>query len=519
MKKSLTILVSSTAAIALGIILTFAFAPYEVFPLAVLAPAGLLALWLNASSSPKYAFWLGFLFGLGLFGAGVYWVFTSIHVFGDVPVPFAVVITIGMIAFLSLYPAGVGYIITRYFPHNPSGKLIYAFPAIWVLSECFRGWLFSGFPWLFLGYSQTNSPLKGYAPILGVYSVSLAVVLSSALIVNAVRHYKHNAFRSLYLNLLTLIIIWIVGGVTSFIPWTKPNGEPISVALVQGNIPQTIKWSPEHLQLSIDRYVELTQPLWGKYDIIIWPESAIPIPLQNIETLINELDAKAKSSGSTLILGIPSRAPDDSGYFNAVMTLGKKNMAYSKRQLVPFGEYIPFRKYFSNTLHLLNIPMPEMVSGLYTQEPLVVGDTRILASICYEIAFPELTRSPDKSINMLLVITNDAWFGNSSAEPQHLQMAAMRALEFHKPVLFASNDGITAIINPDGRIETAVPQRQAIVLTSKVQPMYGLTPWLNNGPAPILFIMICLIYVGVKSNKKFAITKTNNEIATPAEPL
>jgi apolipoprotein N-acyltransferase len=322
----------------------------------------------------------------------------------------------------------------------------------------------------------------------------------------------------MYLNLFAFTVIWILGGLTSFIPWTKTTGNPISVALVQGNIPQTIKWSPEHLQLSLDRYVELTQPLWGKYDIIIWPESALPIPLHYIEPFIEELNEKAKKSGSTLILGLPVRTPDESGYFNSVITLGKNNMAYSKRQLVPFGEYIPFRRYLSNTFHLLNIPMPEMVSGLYNQQPLVIGDTRILASICYEIAFPELTRSPDKTINMLLVITNDAWFGDSSAEPQHLQMAAMRALEFRKPVLFASNDGITAIISPDGRIETAIPQRQANVLTSKVQPMYGLTPWLVNGPAPILFILICFIYAGVQSNKKF-MAQINNQIATPAKPI
>lgn len=513
MKKSLTFLQNPVIAATLGILLTFAFAPYQLFPLAVLAPAGLLALWLRASSSPTKAFILGYCFGLGLFGAGVYWVFTSIHVFGGVSAPFAVFITLGMIAFLSLYPAMVGYLLTRYFPNDRTTKLLYAFPALWVVSEWVRGWLFTGFPWLFLGYSQTNSPLKGYAPLLSVYAVSLAIVLSSALIVKATLHYREKAFRDTGLSLIALITIWVFGGLLSYIPWTKNQGKPISVALVQGNIPLDIKWSPEHLQTSIDRYNDLTNPLWGKYNIIIWPESAIPVPLQDTESLINELDEKAKSSNSTLIMGIPIRTSDQTGFYNSLITLGKNQSVYSKRQLVPFGEYTPFSRFFSSAFQFFNIPIFEMISGNPSQASFVVGDTKtnILPSICYEIAFPELTRSTDKSINMLLVVTNDAWFGNSNAEPQHIQMAAMRAIEFQKPLLFVSNDGITAIINADGQVQSSLPQRQTAVLTGNIQPMYGITPWLYNGMEPLFFILFCMIFLSMRANKK-SINKTNTTI-------
>ncbi|VVC76232.1 Apolipoprotein N-acyltransferase [Aquicella siphonis] len=502
MNKPLAILQDSIMAILLGVALTFAFAPYEVFPLAVIAPAGLLAIWLRTSASLSRTFWAGFCFGLGMFGAGVYWVFTSIHVFGGVPAPFAVIITIGMIAILALFPAAVGYFTNRYFPLNHTAKLIYAFPAIWVLSEWVRSWLFTGFPWLFLGYSQTSSPLRGYAPVLSVYFVSLTVLLSSGLIVNAVIQYKKKQFKPLYLNLLALALIWILGGLLSLIPWTKPQGEPLSVAMVQGNIPQSIKWSPEHLQLSFDRYSELTGPLWGKYNLIIWPEAAVPLPLQSAEPFIDSMDQKARDSHSTLLLGIPIRAEDGSGYFNAIVTLGKNKQVYLKRHLVPFGEYTPLSKFFANALQFMNIPMSDMLPGKFLQPPLTAGDTKILASICYEIAFPQLTRSRDKSIGMLLVATNDAWFGESNAEPQHLQMAAMRAIEFGKPVLFVSNDGITAIINPDGRVETAAPQRQTAVLTGSVQPMYGITPWLKNGMDPMLFLLVCMIYAAVRAKRR-----------------
>jgi apolipoprotein N-acyltransferase len=497
----------------LGVLMPFAFAPYEIFPFAILVLAFLLNLWLQTPSLKK-SFWLGYVFGLGMFGTGVYWVFTSIHLFGEVPAPFAALITLGMVGILALFPATVGYVLNRYFPLNTTAKCIYAFPAIWVLSEWVRSWFLSGFPWLFVGYSQTNSPLKGYAPVLSVYLVSLFVAMSSGLIVNAVMRYKQKNYRSLYTSLLALSLIWISGSLLSLIPWTRSEGEPISVALVQGNVPQTIKWSPEYLQLSIDRYVQLTKPLWGKADIIIWPESAIPATVQDEEALINALDQKAKENNTTLILGIPIQT-DENQYYNAVVTLGSEKQVYLKRHLVPFGEYTPFSKILSHALNFMNIPIPDMIPGKRVQTPLTVGKTKILASICYEIAFPDLIRSKDKSINMLLVVTNDAWFGKSAAEPQHLQMAAMRALEFGKPVLFVSNDGITAVINPDGTTQIAAPQREAIVLKSVVQPRYGITPWLYNGMTPLLIILISFLFVAVRANK---MAITTQEQKNPNNP-
>lgn len=504
MKKSLKTLLDSGIAALLGIMLTFAFAPYEVFPLAVIAPAGLLALWLRHSTSLRQSFWLGFCFGLGFFGSGVYWVFTSIHVFGGVPTSLAVLITAGLIAFIALYPAGVGYCLNRFFPDAHPTKLLCAFPAIWVLSEWFRGWLFTGFPWLFIGYSQTNSPLKGYAPILSVYLISFALTVSSGLLVNAVIQYRKKAYLNLYKNCFALMLIWVVGSLLTLIPWTVPSGKPISVALVQGNIPQSIKWSPEHLQLSLNRYVEMTDPLWGKYQLIIWPEASVPVPLQNAADFIQSLDDKAVATHTALFLGIPVHTPDDKGYYNSIITLGANKTAYSKRHLVPFGEYIPLTNLLSRALEFMDIPMSDMVPGQLTQSPLIAENTLILPSICYEIAFPQLTRDTNKNIGMLLVVTNDAWFGDSTAEPQHLQMAAMRAIEFGRPLLFVSNDGITAIINPDGTIEKAAPQREITVLTGSVQPMKGITPWLTNGADPILLLAIVLLLVARRAKKNIS---------------
>ena len=483
-----------------GILLTFAFAPFAFFPLAILTPA--LLLFFLHDVSAKRAFWLGYLFGLGLYGVGVYWVFISIHSFGDLPNWLAGIITAGMIAILACFPALTCYLTNRYFPRTNRAKILLAFPAIWVFSEWIRSWILTGFAWLFIGYSQTNSPLRGYAPLLSVYAVSLAALISSACLVSAIIKYKEKKIRSSVYYLLSLLIIWIIGGLLTLIPWTQPIGKPIAVSLIQGNVPQTIKWDPEHVNVSLQRYQQLTESTWGKDKLIIWPESAVPLPLIDARDFLNALDIQAEKNDSHLILGVPIETPTHEGYYNALITLGKEKQVYLKRRLVPFGEYTPLQKFLSSSFNFMNIPMSNLVAGNYFQQPFFLNNTKIQASICYEITFPEMIKTSDKELGLLLTVTNDAWFGESSAQAQHLQMAAMRAIELGRPVLFASNDGITAIINPNGTIAKAAPQRTTYVLNGMVQPMYGLTPWMRNGLDPMLAILIVSIIAAVRLNKK-----------------
>lgn len=482
-------------AILLGMMLVLAFAPYDIYPLAVIVPALFIALLFNASA--KRSLYLGFLFGAGFNGAGVYWIYISVHYFGGVSIPLATIITAGMIAILASYPAVVFYLANRFFPTNDTPKLVAVIPSIWVLSEWVRSWLFTGFPWLIVGYSQTNTPLKGYAPILSVYGVSLAVFVTSGLLLNAILKLKQKSYRSAYINILSMISIWCLGALLALIPWTSPNGEPKNVSLIQGNIPQAIKWSPEHLQLSFDRYRELTDPLWGKTDLIIWPEAAIPLPVQEAEPYLEVMDQKAKSTHTHLILGIPWSA--NKGYYNAVISLGDNKNRYLKRHLVPFGEYIPFENIFAQMLNFMQIPVSELVPGNYKQRPFVIDHMKILTSICFEIAFPELIHFDDETVGMLLTVTNDAWFGKSSAQAQHLQMAMMRALELRRPVLMIGNDGITAIIDAFGRVDAMAPSYQASVLTGKVQPTIGKTPWMRFAMDPVLFICILMLSFGIRA--------------------
>ena len=500
------------AAVLLGALLTLSFAPFGIYPLAVIAPAGLLVLWLQAT--PKSAFWLGFLFGVGLFSSGAYWLYTAIHDFGYVDHYLTIIIMAGFVSILSTYPALVGYLCARFFPLTQPTNLLCAFPALWISAEWLRGWLFSGFPWLFLGYSQTNSPLKGYAPILSVYGVSLAIAFTSALFVNAWRKYQQKDYRALYISLFVIAAIWISGALLNLISWTTPTSKPISVSLIQGNIPQSIKWSPEHLDLSLNRYTSMTKPLLKKNQLIIWPEAAVPISLQNASDFIDALDSKANAAGSSIILGIPAKALEGDGYYNAIVTLGKTRNIYLKRRLVPFGEYTPFQHYVARFFDFMNVPMSTMVSGNYQQPPLMIDNVKILPSICFEITVPELMRSNDSSIGALLTLTNDAWFGNSTEQALHLQMAQMRALEFKRPLIFSSNDGISAFIGADGRIESTAPAHTVAILNGNIQPRNGLTPWLYLGGDPMTAIVLFLLFRAIRTEirrRYSSKTNTSNE--------
>lgn len=483
------------SAFFLGGVLTFAFAPYSLFPLAILSILGLLFLW--QSATPRQAFWLGFCFGMGLFGLGIYWIITAIYVIGEVPLWLSLIITLGLMAIMSLFPALCGFLLKRFFSKPIAVTVILAFPALWTLLEWFRSFAYTGFPWLFLGYSQTYlSPLRGYATIFSVYGVTYAVCLTAAMLFLIRLYLKDKKYNYAATFFLAILALWIVGYFLTLKQWTKPIAQPIQVALVQGNIPQVIKWSPEHLQLSLKTYVDLTKPLWGNYELIIWPETAIPVPLQKVEEFVNSLDDQARASGSLLITGIPiEKEEGEDGFYNAIVTLGKERKVYLKRHLIPFGESTPYLPFLELAFNFMQIPMSNLFPGRMDQRPLLFENIKILGSICYEITFPELSRTTDETIGLLLTVTNDGWYGRSNAQAQHLEMAAMRSIEMQRPLIFASNDGISAIIGPDGVIEKRAPAYQAYVLKGSVQPLNGLTPWMKYGADCILSIICCSLYM------------------------
>lgn len=481
-------------ALIAGAILPLAFAPFSLYPVAFISFALLLFCWLE--TSPKRSFLLGALFGISYFGIGVSWIFVSLHIYGGASIFFAGLATVLFVLLFTLYPAIQGYVLNRFFSKNNLAKYLLVFPASWVLLEWIRSWLFSGFPWLLVGYSQTNSLLRGWAPLFGVYGISLITLIISACLFG-IFYFRKLATRIL---LIGIIFIFFCGGlVLTKIHWTKPIGKPIKISLVQGNIPQELKWRPEEIQAILKTYIDLTAAHWDS-DIIVWPECAIIIPNINAKDFLQQLNQIAKSKNAALISGIPIY--QNFQYYNGAVALGKGSGVYLKHHLVPFGEYIPLRSFFEIFRSFVQIPMSDFGSGSAKQPNLIAQNVPIAPYICYEIIFPIQVANDLPQAQLLLLITDDSWFGDSFAPAQHLQMGQMRALETGRYLLFSSNSGITAFINAQGHIQSKAPSFEKYVLTDNAQPMQGSTPfvWWKNYPV-YLIILLFLIFGWYKTKK------------------
>lgn len=474
-----------------GALAPLAFAPLSLFPLAVLGPALLFALWLR--SSPSRAAWRGWLFGLGMFGVGVSWVQVSIYNYGGVGLPTALAITGLLVAILAAYPAAMGYLVGRLYPSTGAIKAVLVLPAAWVLFEWLRGWLFTGFPWLSLGYSQTDTWLAGLAPIVGVYGVSWATVLSAGLLLQAARA---GSGRRRVLLVLVLAAVWAAGWALGRLEWTQPHGHPLKVSLVQGDVEQGIKWLPGERLATLERYARMTAEHWGS-DVVIWPETAIPMFYHQVpREFLAQLLEQARAHGTDLLVGAPVLNPATSSYYNSLLKLGDPAGVYHKHHLVPFTEYLPLKQWLGGAVDLLDVPMSDFSPGAAAQPPLKVGGVPVGASICYEIAFGEEIIRALPAASLLVNVSNDAWFGRSLAPYQHLQIARMRTLETGRPLLRATNTGITAIIDEHGRLMATLPMFQAGVLTGTVQPRTGLTPYAAAGNLLMLLLVAVLLTLG-----------------------
>lgn len=482
-------------ALIFGSLLALAFAPVALYPLAVICPAFLLLLWLNCTA--KRAFSTGLFFGIGFFGVGVSWVFISIHVFGHTSIFLSLIITALFIFILALFIALPGYFLNIFFLENNRIKCYLVFPSLWALSEWLRSWIFTGFPWLLLGTSQVNSPLAGYAPLIGGIGLSFLVTLSSALLLELLDFASNfisfpKKYRTHFLAPLTILaLLWILGFSLTLTHWTKTIGKPIQVSLVQANIPQAIKWEPAYLQTSLEDYLQLTLPYWHSR-LIIWPEAAIPILKHKVLPFIKQLNKEAIQHRTTLITGIPIQKGFQ--YYNGMIALGMDHATYYKQRLVIFGEYLPWWiAWAQGLLNLLDIPMSSFSPGSAQQAEFKVAGLDLGTFICYEIAYPNLVRKTLPKAQLLLTINDDAWFGDSFALSQHLQIGQFQALTTGRSLLFLSNTGMTAIITPKGKIQAQLPPFQIAVLTGFVYKNRGITPWVRFGDCPTIIFLVGLI--------------------------
>ena len=458
-----------------GIALVFAFAPFHVAALAILAPAVLLYVWLRQSS--RQALCSGFCFGLGYFGFGVSWIYVSLHVYGYLPPLIAGALTALFVAVLALFPATLGLVFVSFRRRHHDHWLIYlSFPLLWVLWEWLRATLFTGFPWLSIGYSQIDTPLRAFAAIFSVYGVSFATLLNSSLLVACYG-------RRLYIRLVVMFgLLWGCAFVLLPIQWTRVAGPKVHVSLVQGNISQADKWQSaqrrQHMQIYADLALKNMQP-----GIMIWPESSITLTADKAHDFLQHMHRQAKRHQVSLLIGIPVRhAPLTSIYarqYNAMQALGLAHGQYLKRHLVPFGEYIPLRYLVETIFAKYPIPMSSFSSGAAKQNLIMLDNIPVASAICYEIAYPGLIADDMPQAQLIVTVSDDSWFGQSIAAAQHLQIARMRSVESGRYQLYSTNNGPSAVIDAQGRVQGATTAFTRTVLAGYIIPMRGLTPWIR----------------------------------------
>jgi len=462
-----------------GAATVLAFAPIGFFPLALLAFAVLIGFW--ASATPQRAFWAGYAFGLGLFGAGVSWVYVSMHTFGGMPPPLAALATLLFCAFLALFPALAGWLQAR-IPAAPWLRACLVIPAAWTLFEWLRGWIFTGFPWLSAGYAGVGWPLQGYAPILGVYGLSFLAVSLAGMAWLLFRQRK-------LVTAVAFIAVLGAGEALRRVEWTLPAGEPVGAALLQGNIAQDLKFRPERYPQILETYAHLAEATRAK--LIVFPETAIPRFYDRIEQeYLARLEAMARRNGGDLLLGVPYRT-SEADYFNSVLSFGTSpRQAYHKSHLVPFGEFIPAG--FGWLLRGLQIPLSDFSRGAREQPPIAAAGQRIAVNVCYEDAFGDEIARRLPEATLLVNVSNVAWFGDSLAPAQHLQIAQLRAVETGRMHLTATNTGITAAIDRDGRVLAQLPQFKEGLLEVTARGYAGWTPYarLRDWPAVAVSLLV-----------------------------
>ncbi|MEN8762218.1 MAG: apolipoprotein N-acyltransferase, partial [Thiogranum sp.] len=387
---------------------------------------------------------------------------------------------------LASYSAVMAWVLARTDLGAGGWFFLAGFPAAWVLSEWLRSWVLTGFPWLNLGYSQVESPLLGYAPIMGVYGVGWATVLSAGLLGWLAAGGKPARMAAP----AGLALLWLAGLGLNHYHWTEPVGNTLTSTLVQGNIPQDLKWKPEQQQVTLERYLELTRRHLDS-DLVIWPETAIPAFYDQLESsFIKPLREELEQNGVALVTGIPVLDRSQWDYFNSVISLDQPGRFYYKVHLVPFGEYLPLRDWLANILSFLPVPQADFSSGESQQPLLEAAGYAIGSSICYEIAFGEQIIAALPEAAFLVNVSNDAWFGDSLAPHQHLEMARMRARETERYVLRATNTGISAIIDADGALLVRSRQFEPATISGAVQPRAGATPYVLWGNWPV--VIACL---------------------------
>lgn len=492
-------LLLSLGALLSGVLGVFAFSPFDIWPLALVSIFGLYAS--TQSLSPGLAARRGFIWGMGFYFVGLWWIQNSMTMFGGLPLWVAALLVALLAAYLSLYTVAAIWLAQRLVPSRKWRALL-VLPALLIGADWLRGWVMTGFPWLWAGYSQLEGPLAGLAPIMGVQGISWLLIFTAA-----------SAWLLLQRNTtwwpgFAALALWGLAYGSSQLQWVTPTQDS-KFALVQGNIEQSIKWSESQLDLSLQRYINLTLPERDA-QIIVWPESALPSTEQQLAPWLEQVDLLMRDRGQSLVTGLVSQA-DSGATYNSVITLGKNAIPYElehsnryyKQHLVPVGEFVPFEDWLRPLAPLFDLPMSSFDRGKAGQPDLTAGGQRLSVAICYEVAFPDLVRTNMKrDTDYLLTVSNDTWFGASWGPWQHQQIARMRALELGRPLIRATNNGVTFVTDAKGKITASLPQFEAGVLKATVTGTTGLTPYARFGSLPLLAWLLVSALVGITQGRR-----------------
>lgn len=492
------------AAFAAGAALNLAFAPLSWWPVGLIAPAALFVL--IRGLPPRRAAWTGAAFGAGLFVVGTYWLYTCLHVFGLVPLWLTVLLQAALVAIMAAYTAVLCFVANRFWLKPGMTRDWLVLPGLWVLLEWLRGWALSGFPWLSLGYAFIDSPLAGWAPLFGVYGVTWAAVLAAtglcSLIMAAVLAARQpTASRPAVsrptvaraVGLAVIAAVFAAPALAGRYPWTNPDGAKIPIAAVQGAVSQDKKWQIDNRDATMARYTTLTDQAWGAR-LIVWPESALPALANNIPDYLQNLRTAARAHDADFAIGLVNYEPATHRFFNGLLVMNEDGDGwYYKRHLVPFGEYFPVPGFVRSWMRLMSLPYDDISAGSEHQPALYAAGQSLGLTICYEDAFGSSQLDVLRDATLLINVTNNAWYGDSTAPHQHLQISRMRALEAGRFLIRAANDGITAVIDSHGEVAAKLPQFQEAVLRTDVQPMTGLTPYARFGNYPVVAAALGLL--------------------------
>jgi len=504
--------IGDAIALLCGSLITLSLAPFNFWPLGIIAAAA-LALLLDELNG-RQGLRRSVCFGLGAYGSGASWVFVAIHVFGNTPAPLAIVMTAIFVAGLAFVFAIPFYLYSRFLSETTAGKTL-GFAIIWVLGEWTRSWFLTGFPWLFVGYGHVDTWLSGWAPITGIFGISLCVALTAALMANILRILlnpkdANSVLRTLMVSAPVICILWLGGLALSSLSWyDSDDTETLSVAVIQPNIPLEVKWNPVYQTDIMDILREQTQQHWDK-DLIVWPEAAVPLLYHDAQLFLEEMSVTAQENNTGIITGILYDDVEPGIFYNSIIGLGNAEGTYFKQRLVPFGEYVPLQSWLRGLIAFFDMQNSVMNVGPANQEILALGSHKLAPSICYEIVYPDLVAELAREAGLIITISNDAWFGDSIGPKQHFEMAQMRALENQKYVVRSTNTGISGIISPKGEVVSLADATQRDSIDISMTLNNAKTPFSQWQSTPIItlcvIVMVGLFARRIKKRQKLVVS-------------